>query len=135
MPHPTAVFRQHGTESFGSLDAATAALEGAGFTLGEMERNQPTGFALGSVRPCRWSRAANADRSRLHGQLWTSRDGETTVMLHQDAPSFAVSAFQHVLACADRQRVPLRMDRALASATLLLLPVLVLLSATLVVTP
>ena len=135
MPHPTAVFRRHGAESFGSLDAATAALEGAGFTLGEMERGHPTGFALGSVRPCKWSQATGAERGRLHGQLWTARDGETTVMLHQDAPTFAVNAFRHVLACADRQRIPLRMDRALASATLLLLPVLFLLTATLVVTP
>lgn len=139
MPHPTAIFRPHG-EDFDTLDAACAALEGAGFTIGLLDRGNPCGFALSApgltgAAIGRWRDLKPAEQSALHGQLWTSRDGGTTVMLHNDASDGAVRAFAHVLACADAARTVMRMDKALGSAALALVPVLLLLGAALTVTP
>lgn len=139
MPHPTAIFRPHG-ETFDTLDAACAALEGAGFAIGLLDRGSPTGFKLAADGATaatigRWRDLKPAQQSSLHGQMWPTRDGGTTVMLHNDAPAQAVHAFAHVLACADRAGSVLRMDKALGAAALALVPVLLLLSASLTVMP
>lgn len=135
MPHPTASFDPVPASGLDAFDAAAAALRAAGFSLGEPSACSPVPIRHGAHRLGRWADLSPREQGALDGQFWRRGDGTAIAMLHQDAGPAAVAAWAAVLARADKAGFTLRMDKALATAALLALPVMASLSLALAVMP
>jgi hypothetical protein len=99
MPvQPTAIFRQPST--FAALNAAVAACQRAGFSVGAHQANSPCGLLLGDVTISKWRNMTAKEKGQLHGKIWGGRAAPITVMLNADASAAAVRAFAQVLAAA-----------------------------------
>ncbi len=55
------------TISFPSEDAAQAALDQAGFSLGRNQRSDPRGIMYGDYDVAKWRNLSKRDRAGLHG--------------------------------------------------------------------
>ena len=91
-PERFAVFAARG--DFGARGDATAWLERAGFSVGRLQANAPSGVLFGSFDIQKWRNLSKADRQALHGQMFSHRGGPATIRLFPDAPAEAIAAFR-----------------------------------------
>jgi len=91
-------FRNDG--DFAAIDAAIAWLKDRGFSVGEMQRDDPIGVLFGDVEIHKWRTLSAEDRNDLHGKIMPStpaasmRGGPVTFHLRRSSASSVIEAFR-----------------------------------------
>ena len=78
---------------FAAYDAAVRFLEGAGFSVGSMARDEPIGLMFGDYGIAKYRNLSRAERDELHGELrGHKRQGPIRVVIFARAPEEALAA-------------------------------------------
>jgi len=91
-------FRNDG--DFAAIEAAIAWLKKRGFSVGEMQRDDPIGVVFGDVTIHKWRTLSAEDRNDLHGKIMPStpaasmRGGPVTFHLRRSSASSVIEAFR-----------------------------------------
>lgn len=97
---------RHTGEDFSGYNAARAALEGAGFSVGTMQRDNPMGLLFGEYAIAKWRNLSDADRDELHGFVrGDCRNGPMTAHLYTNVPRDAMAAFAEIAEAETRPRI------------------------------
>lgn len=94
----SATFRDGG--DFVAIDNAIAWLKARGFSVGEMQSNEPIGIFLGEVTIGKWRTLSAEDHNDLHGKILPAsisasmRSGPVTILIRRGAHSAVIEAFR-----------------------------------------